>query len=307
MKKHKKLDKIRDKIKESRSVLKSALEDLKNLEKGGEEKEGGKIENMLRDVLTLVTVTSRLAVEFEEKDLVSSILDVALKITNTDAGSILLVDEEKEELYFSVVKGEKAEELKNLKVPMGKGIAGYVALQGEPMCVSDVREDEVFDSTISKQIDYETRSILAVPMEISERVIGVMEVINKKDETFSKNDIEMLSILAKQAAMAIAGNRLSNMIYKLFLLIIEKVMKEHAYHTEDSELLLKFLKETIKNMEKSKEYKNILEMTSLLVEISGYGPLKQEACLKTLKNFKSYVEKELEVNPFSLSDYNVEL
>lgn len=55
--------------------------------------------------LSLVTVTSKLALEFEEKDLADSIMDVALKVTNTDAGSILLVDEEREELYFAVVNG----------------------------------------------------------------------------------------------------------------------------------------------------------------------------------------------------------
>lgn len=299
--------KLKEKIRNSRKMLKSLMEELEELEEHVEEKKGSSIERMLQQALTYITVTSKLAVAFEEKDLVSSILEVALRITNTDAGSILLVDQEKEELYFSVVKGEKAEEVKKFRLPLGKGIAGYVALSGQAMCVGDVAEDDVFDPTISKEVDYETRSILAVPMEISERVIGVMEVLNKKEEKFTKNDMEILSVLARQAAMAIEGNRLSNMIYKLFINIIEKTMEEKAYCKKSSDEVLDYLKENIKKMEQSGEYKNIMEMTSLLVQISRYGPLKQEACIQTLRNFKSYIEKELEINPMSLSDYNIDI
>lgn len=260
-----------------------------------------RVKRSLKDILSLVTVTSKLALEFEEKDLADSIMDVALKVTNTDAGSILLVDEEREELYFAVVKGAKSEKLKDKRFPLGKGIAGYVALHGQPVCVSSVEDDELFDPFISKEIDYETRSILAVPMELSEKVIGVLEVINKGNDRFSKEDIEILSILAKQAAMAISGNRLSNMIYKLFLHIIERTMIEKSYEKNDINTLLIYMKDVIEEHDTSEEYKNLMEMTSLMVQISKFGPLKQEACIDTLKNFKSYILKELETDPFSLS------
>ena len=260
-----------------------------------------RVKRSLKDILSLVTVTSKLALEFEEKDLADSIMDVALKVTNTDAGSILLVDEEREELYFAVVKGEKSEKLKDKRFPLGKGIAGYVALHGQPVCVSSVEDDELFDPSISKEIDYETRSILAVPLELSEKVIGVLEVINKDNDRFSKEDIELLSILAKQAAMAISGNRLSNMIYKLFLHIIERTMIEKSYEKNDINTLLGYMKDVIEEHDTSEEFKNLMEMTSLMVQISKFGPLKQEACIDTLKNFKSYILKELESDPFSLS------
>ena len=260
-----------------------------------------RVKRSLKDILSLVTVTSKLALEFEEKDLADSIMDVALKVTNTDAGSILLVDEEREELYFAVVKGEKSEKLKDKRFPLGKGIAGYVALHGQPVCVSSVEDDELFDPSISKEIDYETRSILAVPLELSEKVIGVLEVINKDNDRFSKEDIELLSILAKQAAMAISGNRLSNMIYKLFLHIIERTMIEKSYEKNDINTLLGYMKDVIEEHDTSEEFKNLMEMTSLMVQISKFGPLKQEACIDTLNNFKSYILKELESDPFSLS------
>ena len=264
-------------------------------------RESGNVEEMLKEMLTLVAVTSNLAVEFEEKDLVSSILDVALKVTNTDAGSIFMVDEEKEELYFSVVKGGKADKLKGYRLPMGKGIAGYVAQSGQPLCVSNVQESDFFDPAISNAIEYETRSILAVPMIISDRVIGVLEVLNKEGDRFSKNDIEFLLTLSEQAGKAIAGNRLSTMIYKLFVHIVKKSMDEKIYDKIEKDRMLLCLKEVIENLESSEEYKNIMEMTSLLVKISKFGPLKQEACIKSLKNFKAYVEKELEMDPFSNS------
>jgi len=141
-------------------------------------------------------------------------------------------------------------------------------------------------------------------MELSEKVIGVLEVINKGDDRFSKEDIEILSILSKQAAMAIAGNRLSNMIYKLFLHIIERAMIEHGYKKNDINILLGYLKDVIEDLESSGEYKNLIEMTSLLVQIGKFGTLKQEACIETLKNFKKYVLKELERDPFSMSGYS---
>jgi signal transduction histidine kinase len=130
------------------------------------------------------------------------------RVTHSVASTLMLLDNETGELVFSVPTGPKADKLTDMRLPPGKGIAGWVAQHEEPLLVSDARKDPRFYTGIDEISGFETKSILCVPLKTKTKLIGVLEVINKEDGTaFTEEDATLLSIFAYQAGMAIENAR----------------------------------------------------------------------------------------------------
>jgi phosphoserine phosphatase RsbU/P len=142
-------------------------------------------------------------------DLLQAIMVSATELLGAETSSLMLLDEEANELTFEVATGTAGEELKNLRVPADEGIAGWVIRNGKPVVVDDVGGDPRFYEQIDRSSGFTTRSLLAVPLKSRERTIGVVEVINKQSEGhFSRRDEEVAEALAAQAAVAIENARL---------------------------------------------------------------------------------------------------
>jgi len=136
--------------------------------------------------------------------LLSRIMESATRLSEAEASSLLLMDKIKNELYFEVALGSKGAEVQKYTVKLGEGIAGWVAQNNKSLIVNDVQNDKRHLSSIGDEINFKSKTIMAVPMRIKDDCIGVLEVINKKnDEGFSQDDLEWLEIFANQAALAI--------------------------------------------------------------------------------------------------------
>lgn len=143
------------------------------------------------------------------------IREILLKIMQTIADffrpsnwSLLLLDESKKELYFEIVVGEVADRIKDIRIKMGEGIAGWVAENGQPLLVPDVNQDPRFLKKVDKISNFATQSIIAVPMKIKNKVLGVIEIINKNEPNpLRKNDVEILTTVADYAAIALENSR----------------------------------------------------------------------------------------------------
>jgi putative methionine-R-sulfoxide reductase with GAF domain len=153
----------------------------------------------------VLAVTKDLREEIYGDILLGKIMDYSLSITNSDAGSILLIEDNN--LVFKVAKGERVTELIGTALPKNKGIAGWVAENGNSLLIADVKEDKRFNPDIDAVTGYETRSVLCVPLVTGTGVIGVIELVNKKDGFYTKKDEEMVAYLADQAAISIAKVR----------------------------------------------------------------------------------------------------
>src|SRR6185437_4609792 len=101
----------------------------------------------------------------------------AKEVFNSEACSILLVDEETGELVFEVAVGEKSEDVTRHRIPAGQGIAGRVAQTGEPLLIRSVKDHPAFYTGIDQAVGFETRNLLALPLKVRDRVIGVVEII----------------------------------------------------------------------------------------------------------------------------------
>lgn len=145
----------------------------------------------------------------EIEQLLKIITNSAVEILNAEAGSLLLeAGDDSGDMVFRVVIGGKSNDLVGKRLERGHGLVGEVARSAKPQIVNDVRRDGRWEGEITKS-GFRTDSILAVPLIAKERVIGVLEVLNKKDGTvFVMEDAELLVTLAGQAAIAIENARL---------------------------------------------------------------------------------------------------
>jgi GAF domain-containing protein len=135
---------------------------------------------------------------------VSKVLYTALKAMDAADGSLLLMDYDTDELVFAVVKGVLQSKLRGYRIPKTMGVAGWVATHAEPLIVDRPRLDDRFYSRVDETFGFKTTSLICVPLLSQDKVIGVIEVLNKfSQQSFNEVDLDLLSILAHIAAEAI--------------------------------------------------------------------------------------------------------
>jgi GAF domain-containing protein/FixJ family two-component response regulator len=164
------------------------------------------------------TVTSSLDLD----KVIRSVMKGINRILRVETGSLLLIDEEANELVFKITLQGDTEKLAPYRLKMGQGIAGWVAQQGEPLLVPDVQLDPRHYGAIDEAVGFTSHSIMCVPLTVKEKVIGVIEVINKMDGSssdseaqFTEDDLELLSSMAAPVAIAIENARLHEATQKL--------------------------------------------------------------------------------------------
>jgi signal transduction histidine kinase len=166
-------------------------------------------ERRAQQLSTLNIITRQLTSTLELQPLLKNILESAVSILNTEAGSLFLVDAQTDELIFQVMVSPVASNLAGQRLPAGTGIVGKAVTNRKSLIVNDVAATSTWNPAPDKQTGFITRAILAVPMEVKDRVIGVIEIINKKDgNPFTDDDQNLLSAFAGQAAVAIENARL---------------------------------------------------------------------------------------------------
>lgn len=166
-------------------------------------------EKKVRQLSTLMALSTILNSTLEQKEVRKRAIEAATRLTESEVGSLLLVDEEKNELFFEVALGEKGEKVKEIRLRMGEGIAGWVAKTGESVIIDDVQNDPRFFKGADKKSSFVTRNMICVPVKSEGKVIGVLQAINKlKGGKFTKDDLEGFISLADQVAIAIEKSRL---------------------------------------------------------------------------------------------------
>jgi len=142
-------------------------------------------------------------------EVLSIIMKYVDKVTGSAASTLMLLDDKSGELVFSVPTGPMAQSLRDIRIPPGKGIAGWVAQRGKPLIIPNAQDDPRFYPEIDRISGLETKSILCVPLKSKTKLIGVIEAINKADGgSFTEEDAYLLSIFSANAALAIENARL---------------------------------------------------------------------------------------------------
>jgi sigma-B regulation protein RsbU (phosphoserine phosphatase) len=168
-----------------------------------------RMQKMLKEMVTLHEITHALESSDNLESLLEYIMQKSQNVMSAEAASLMLVIEDTNELEFKVTLGPKAQEVKPFRLPIGKGIAGWVAQTGEAVLIPDAYSDPRFDPSFDKRSGFKTNSMLCVPMIHQSKVVGVMTLLNKLDgKPFNENDQNLFTIFASQAALSIENARL---------------------------------------------------------------------------------------------------
>ncbi len=160
----------------------------------------------VRDLDVLYEVERALAQAEAQEDLLERILSKAIAVVEAGAGSILLMEEEKDALYFRSARGERSDSLQAMSLKAGQGIAGHVAETGEAVRVLDAADSPYYDKTIAKKLGVTIGALLCVPVIGDGKIIGALELLNKKGG-FDHGDERLVTLLAGQAGRAITLRR----------------------------------------------------------------------------------------------------
>ena len=136
--------------------------------------------------------------------LLSAIVEVARSIFGARASSILLLDEETEELVFEAVVGEGEDSLLGTRFPAGKGIAGWVLATRTPLVIEDVQQDPRFAKDVAEDTGYVPSGLMAAPLLHEERALGVLSVLDRPEQSlFTLKEMELLGLFSNQASIAV--------------------------------------------------------------------------------------------------------
>jgi signal transduction histidine kinase len=157
----------------------------------------------VRELDLLYTVERELAQATDATQLLDVALSRAIELSNAEAGAALLLDEERSELYFKKALGGAGDALLSTRVSISAGIAGRVAEDGIPRVVHDVESESPVARELAQRYGYHSRSLCAAPIQADGRILGVLELLNRRDGDFGDDDVKLLSMLGGQAGRAL--------------------------------------------------------------------------------------------------------
>jgi len=167
------------------------------------------------DMATLLRVGSLLNSTLDLKEILRLAMEEAARLMHAEASAVLLIEEGTGDLVFEVATGSKGEGTKEVRLKNGEGVAGWVATHDRPVCVDDAQDDSRFTARVDRRTEFVTRSILCVPLKVKGRMVGVLEVVNKRDgRSFTDHDEEFLVVLSHQIATAIDNAQLYRQVYE---------------------------------------------------------------------------------------------
>jgi len=249
----------------------------------------------LRDALGGLGILGTLATPQSHNELLALLVRTAMQVIGARNGSLRLVDRSTNELVFEVLEGEAPaargvlEAARKFRVPLGQGIAGWVAMSGQPVVRSDLAQDARFVAEASQRIGYVPHSMLCLPLQSEDGVIGVIELFDKANgEPFTAHDMDVLGRFGEAAAAAIAQSQVLNDVTRLFAAILRRLLSD----TPDHVLLQDQAGELVARVIQASEYRDAIEIAVTAGQIARQGPDARRLCLQVLGSFADYLREQ---------------
>lgn len=244
----------------------------------------------LRQALVRIGAAGQLTAPVAYNELLDMIITTAAQVLQAKAASLFLIDHETQELVFEVALGESAAVARRFRVPLGQGIAGWVAATGQPLAIADASQDPRFARTMAQSIGYIPKSILCIPLRQGELVMGVVELFDKLDgQPFTPLDMELLAQFASEAAVAIEQGRAVRDLTLLFRVILQGLLPGGSEEDALRSALEAHAAEFTERTAQSEQYRDALAITHLVSEISAHGPPARQLTQQVLASVAEYL------------------
>ncbi len=250
-----------------------------------------KFEAQLRDAIRAVDVANLLTSPLRRS--IENLLHVAGDAMGSDEASVLVRDGNRGGLKFLVAIGEVADKLMKVRIPPGKGIAGFVFASGQPVAIADVAQEETFYAEVDRATGYSTQTILATPLRVEDETVGVLEFVNRLGEPpyqpFTPEEMDRAAHFADAIATLVDAHETAGLVETLFERSVkasdESGAKNGAGKNAD---LLKWLK----GVRSAPEHRDLLQLAVRLRDIAGRGDQERALCRDVLEALDRFTEKK---------------
>jgi GAF domain-containing protein len=242
----------------------------------------------IREAILAGSAATVLSTPTPLEQLIEHLVRTAARVIPSPEGALFLVDSERRTLSFDVAIGSTAAVVKGMTIPMGHGIAGLVAVTGQPIAVADAQRDPRHARDIAERTSYFPNSILTVPVVAHDGgIIGVLQLLDRQEQaTYSLTDMEHLGRFAEQIAIVLEYRRLvagTSSLLGLAIASLPELGQESRQVFEDFAASVKA----------DVEIRRILEIAELVAQITARGQSEQKTCLAVLRAFAGYSQSSL--------------
>jgi GAF domain-containing protein len=256
----------------------------KTRSQGGPERRAdeGSFEAQLRAAISAVDVADSLTAPLARS--IENLLRLAAHAVGSGEASVLVRDGTRGGLKFMAAIGEVADKLLKVKLPPGKGIAGFVFASGQPVAVADVRQEEAFYPEVDRATGYLTQTVLATPLQVGGETVGVLEFVNRLGERpykpFSPEEMDRAAHFADAIATLVDAQERAGLIGKLF----ERASKgarsgsprsRKAGRSDD-------LQQWLKEVRSAPEHRDLISLAISLRDIASRGEAERRLCREIL-------------------------
>lgn len=259
--------------------------------RAGESSSGGdSFEAQLRAAISVVDVADSLTSPLTRS--IENLLQLAAAAMGSDEASVLSRDGNEGGLKFTVAIGEVADKLLNVRIPPGKGIAGFVFSSGQPMAIADVAQEETFYAEVDRATGYSTQTILATPLRVGSEIVGVLEFVNRLGDPpykpFTPDEMDRAAHFADAIATLVDAHETAGLIESLF----ERSVKTSAEGTpSEGRATGSALRQWLQTVRSAPEHRDLMQLAVSLRDIANRGDAERELCRDVLDALARYTEK----------------
>ena len=221
---------------------------------------------------------------------IKNLLHLSARSMNSEEASVIIRDGDNGDLRFLAAIGQVADRLTEIKIPAGKGIAGFVFSSGQPMAVADVGQEQSFYAEVDKTTGYTTQTILATPLRYKDEIIGVLEYVNRIGEppyeSFTPDEMDKAAFFAEAIASLVNAYEAA----KIFRELGGKMLDNDG-KTDFAEV-----RNWLKNLRSTAEHREMIDLAILVREISSRGEAERKLCREILEAFLRHSDSNTETS-----------
>jgi sigma-B regulation protein RsbU (phosphoserine phosphatase) len=252
----------------------------------------GAFEAQLRDAVRAVDVANLMTSPLKRS--IENLLHVAGDAMGSDEASVLVRDGNLGGLKFLAAIGEVADKLMKVRIPPGKGIAGFVFASGQPVAIADVAQEETFYAEVDRATGYSTQTILATPLRVEGETVGVLEFVNRLGnppyQPFTPEEMDKAAHFADAIATLVDAHETAGLVETLFERAVKASNKSDTKKGGEraSSDLLKWLKQ----VRSAPEHRDLLLLAVRLRDIAGRGEAERALCRDVLEALDRFTGKK---------------